>query len=109
MSNAQQPFPSQYNLFRGISAIFIKEGKLSSAAFSNYEMSVDRGDMCSATQTQARKSAWIKVASFSHTVPQALNQEIKHDPKPDNNAHTLVIGKKTNSIRRKFAKESTLI
>lgn len=85
-------------LWRRIHPIHFKDGRLTSAAFSGYEMSVDieriQQDMMITLGDDAG------VAEFRAAAAQALNQRTIADPLPDNPAHALVVGHKSKSTRR---------
>ena len=78
----------------------LENGKVSSAAFSGDEMSVD----VASVQIEMSKTLVdsVGVAEFEARIAQALNQETIADPIPENPAHALVIGKKTKAIKRKL-------
>ncbi len=49
------------------------------------------------------------LASFLAGSARKLDQQVLHEPIPDNIAHSTVRGEKTRSIRKKLAKVSTVI
>ena len=76
----------------------LRSGKVSSAAFSDDEMSVDIASIqmhMSETLVDG-----VGVAEFDASTAQALGQDTFADPIPENPAHALVVGKKTKSIKR---------
>jgi hypothetical protein len=48
------------------------------------------------------------VAEFSAAIPIDLGYKCKHDPKPDNEAHALIVGD-TNRIAKKLSKSVTQV
>lgn len=98
------------DLYRRISPAqyYEKEGRPASAAFRDFELSVDWSKYTTPERT-LRGYPSHHLASFKAIVPRQLNQEVKHDPVPDNYAHSLVIGKKTLSIARKLARSCKFI
>lgn len=76
------------------------DGKVSSIAFSDPELSVDiariQQDMSITLAGEAG------VAEFQASAAQALDQQTVADPLPDNAAHALVIGQKPKSVQRKL-------
>jgi hypothetical protein len=105
-------------LLRRICELFItKDNKISSAAFefvyrisssgfSNEELSVDLESLLNDVRESLKNFPNEGLASFPASVPQELNLEIKHDPKENNYAHALIMGKKTKSKRKKLAREA---
>jgi len=45
------------------------------------------------------------LASLTARLARACNQKVARDPLPDEPAHALVVGKKSGSVRRRFATE----
>ena len=83
-----------------------EENRPTSAAFKDPEMSVDILSMTTVSESyeRARKLGKNAVASFSYQQAIELGLEVKHDPIEGNDAHALVLGKKTNSISKKLAR-----
>jgi hypothetical protein len=80
--------------------------RLSSAAFDNVEMSVDLSSIRQALGEApdiavAAYPGW-GLAAITAGVARAKAQAVCRDPKPDNPAHGLVVGKKTQSTRKYF-------
>lgn len=71
---------------------------MSSAAFSDIELSVDVANI------QLHMSITLKngagVAAIGTAAARGLDQEVRGDPLPDNPAHALVIGRKPKSVKR---------
>lgn len=110
-------FESDHDLYRGIRPDAwwsLNENRPTSLAFKDYEMSVD---WCIySTQSESfdrykRLSGLTKAALASIKVRDVLSlqQELKYNPceirGEYNPAHTLVIGKKTKTVARRFARE----
>jgi hypothetical protein len=91
-------------LHRRIHPFFRKpDGRVSSQAFTDPEMSVDRGRYWSAGQTLhgCNGHAVAMVVTF---FARGLQQEVVADPVLLNPAHALVKGKKSKSIAKSFAR-----
>ena len=100
-------------ILRRILDDWIKEnGNISSAAFQNTsntdDMSVNLSRLTTPEETVSEYPS-CGVASFLAGFARELDQKVLHDPILDNIAHSTVRGKKTKSIRKKFAKGSTVI
>lgn len=83
-------------------------GSVSSAAFTDAELSVNRASIASVEETIAKYPAH-GVASFEARVARALEQEVVAAPELLNRAHALVRGKKTKSVQRKLAQACKLV
>jgi hypothetical protein len=79
-----------------------KEDRVSSAAFTHFEASVDWARHTTPEQTVAGFPN-NHVAALQAKIPRAKNQEVRHDPTPNNYSHSLIIGKKTSSVRKFLA------
>ena len=91
-------------LWRRIHKDHFVDGRITSAAFKDPQMSVDiarlRDDM---SLTLANG---VGVASFSSTVAYDNGQQVYSNPLVDNQAHALVIGSKPRNVRREFCNSS---
>ena len=98
------------SLYRRIHPNFyvIKENRIASGAFKDYETSVDLARLCT-PQKALEGYDNHHLAELKAKIPRERGQEVRHDPKPKNPAHSLIIGKKTLSISRYLAKNSILI
>lgn len=96
-------------LHRRIHPTFIKpDGSLSSQAFTDPEMSVDRAEYRPLNETM--DGCWGHgCAAVSTELACALDQDVVADPLLLNPAHALVKGKKTKSIARKLARKSVRV
>ncbi len=96
-------------LHRRIHPTFKKDdGTVSSAAFTDPEMSVDRGSYCDLEQTLLGSSGY-GVAVLLTATARGYGQEVVSDPVLLNPAHALVRGEKPKSIARKLARASMWI
>lgn len=96
-------------LHRRIHPTFKKDdGTVSSAAFTDREMSVDRGAFCSLEQTLTGCGGY-GVAALLAATARGYDQEVVADPILLNPAHALVRGEKTKSTARKLARASIWI
>jgi hypothetical protein len=102
-------FEVQDELFRGIHPDHWKENQVTSAAFNDEDLSVDWSIFSTPTQTQSRFSEkGYGVAAITVGFARELNQEVVWAPLMDNKAHSLVKGKKSQSIRRQLARSCTV-
>lgn len=93
-------------LHRRIHPTFKKEdGTVSSAAFTDREMSVDRSPYCNVEQTLFGYGGY-GVAALLAATARTFDQEVISDPLLLNPAHALVKGEKPKSIARKLARAS---
>lgn len=94
-------------LWRRIHEDHYKDGRITTAAFKDPEMSVDiarlRSDM-SATLANG-----VGVAKFSSAIAYDNEQEVCRDPDGENEAHALVIGNKPRSISLKFCEAAEFV
>ena len=112
-----RPLTENDLFYRAIHPDWIKEdGKVSSAAFSNASqtnrMSVDWAARSTPQETFDRWPQWGDcrgVASITAGVCCQNDQKIEYTPKEDNCAHSDIVGKKTDRIRRNFAKSAKLL
>jgi hypothetical protein len=88
---------------------FVKsDGSLSSQAFTDPQMSVDRAWYRSVDDT-LEKYAGYGVAQFLCQVAIDLGQEVVPAPELLNVAHALVKGQKPKSVQRQFARLSQIV
>jgi len=97
----REPLEGSESLWRRIHRTHIVDnGQVSSIAFSDPELSVDiariQKDMSITLAGEAG------VSDFRASAAQALDQQTVADPRPDNAAHALVLGRKPKSVRRKL-------
>ncbi len=91
----------------------VDNGKIMSAAFQNSsfddKMSVDIASMTALERSFKKlKRRGFGLASFSVGLARGLNQQVAHEPVPLNYAHGSVIGRKSKTVRRKFARMAQL-
>lgn len=84
------------------------DGTVSSAAFKDPEMSVDRAALRRVEETLKAHDGYGAVALIAADA-RALDQKVHADPTLLNPAHALVVGKKTGSISKKLAAASTWV
>lgn len=82
-----------------------EEKRPTSAAFKDEEMSVDILSMTTVDESyeRAKKIGKHAVVSLGFQQVLDLGLEVKHDPIEGNDAHALILGKKTKSIAKKLA------
>ena len=80
-----------------------KDNSISSAAFTPERMSVNWAARSTVEET-LREHENDGLASILAELCWTLNQQIEHTPITGNPAHCEVVGKKTKSIRRQFAR-----
>ena len=83
----------------------VRNGHVSSAAFSDPDLSVDVSRI--QLDMSITLSGGAGVAEFQASAAQALDQQTVADPLPDNAAHALVIGQKPKSVQRKLRNAAT--
>ncbi len=95
-------------LYRAIHPTWVMpDGSISSGAFDGIEMSVDLASKTTVSRCWRRfRQPRGGLASVTVGFARALKQEVRHHPQPCNNAHTLVIGKKTRSVQRQLARNA---
>lgn len=97
-------------LHRRIHPAQMQDGRVSTAAFSDPEMSVDRARMRTA-QESLQKHAGYGLAGFTAGFARGVKdpQEVLPSPSLFNPSHALVKGKKSKATRREFALGSSLV
>jgi len=104
MNDAQ--LPDAETLRRRVFPGHLKEdNSISSAAFTDDEMSVDRAKLRSVDESLSEHPGY-GLAEFEAGFARGLGQSVEADPKVLNLAHALVRGKKSRSVRRLFAQQS---
>ena len=80
----------------------------SSGAFNNNRdgspMSVDLAKIAKFPSVTLKGHEDYNFASITAGLARDCNQIVAHDPQPDNPAHSVVVGKKSKSVRSRFAK-----
>lgn len=93
-------------LHRRVRPEFVKpDGSVSSQAFTDHNLSVDRAAYCDVAST-LRGFQSTGVVSIVAALARELNQEVLAEPSLLNPAHALVKGKKTKSIARALARSA---
>lgn len=98
---------SSESLWRRVHRDHFKKGRVTSAAFKDYEMSVDRANI--QESMQATLLDGVGVAKLNCGDVNSLGQQVRAAPRPDNAAHALVIGTKTTSISRQIRKMAVFV
>ncbi len=98
-------------LYRGVHPDWVKpNGEISSGAFDGDEMSVDIAKKTTPERSWNRmRKIQAGMASVTVRLARSLKQEVRHHPLPLNHAHGLVVGKKTSSVRKQFARKATWV
>lgn len=101
-------------LLRRIHPTQVDGDRLSSSAFKDPEMSVDRAALLSSPQVALSKAKHAShgLAELVARAARAMEQEVVHDPQElfePEWAHSLVKGAKPKSIARRLAAASSLI
>ncbi|MYD03817.1 MAG: hypothetical protein F4X21_02575 [Acidimicrobiia bacterium] len=91
-------------LWRRIHKDHFIDGRITTAAFKDPEMSVDIARL--RVEMSLTLADGVGVASFSSGLAYDNGQVVFSDPVPGNPAHALVIGNKPRSIRKAFCKAS---
>ena len=87
---------------------FRPDGSISSQAFRDDEMSVDRAAFRRVEETLAGYGGY-GIAALGTTTARNLGQRVLADPLPLNPAHALVRGRKTKSISRRLARSASWV
>ena len=104
--NERKPLDGGETLWRRIHPDHVlHNGIVSSAAFSNLNLSVDVARIQKHMSTTLGGGAGV--AEFKATAAQELNQQTVADPLPENPAHALVIGNKSPSVKRALRDAAT--
>ena len=102
----RQPLEGGESLWRRIHRTHIvRDGQVSSAAFSDPELSVDIARIQREMSITLADEAGV--AAFQASAAHSLGQETVADPLPENAAHALVIGPKSKSVQRKLRNAAT--
>jgi hypothetical protein len=80
------------------------DGRITTAAFKDYSMSVDVARLCPGMWVTLGNG--VGVASFSSAVAYDNGQDVRLDPVEGNEAHAVVIGNKPRSTRKAFCEAS---
>lgn len=110
-----RPFEPDDRFFRLIPQVFIdsKRGRISPGAFSNTtgtdEMSVDWALLSTAAESQARWPRPAAVGQFTKQLCDDLQQSCGYQPLPENLAHCAVVGRKPESVAKRFARATRLV
>lgn len=96
-------------LHRRVHPTFIRpDGSISSQAFRDEEMSVDRAAFREVEETLAGYRGY-GIAALGAAAARNLGQAVLADPLPRNPAHALVRGRKSKSTSRKLARAASWV
>lgn len=100
------PIPDDDELYRRIVPLHYKEkeDRPSSAAFSNYKLSVNWATHTTPKLTLQNQPDSVRLASIISRIPRLKMLKVEHDPLDDNFSHSLIIGKKTKSKKKFLAR-----
>lgn len=104
-----EEIPPTDDLYRRIPPDQMKFGKITSAAFEDFETSVDWCKYSTPRQTVGQrffKYWWV--GAVEAKVPINLGQEVIHDPQK-NQAHTLIKGIKTMEVSERIAESCRIV
>lgn len=92
-------------------AFYKKTGKkrLSSAAYQPPDLSVDIEKLGATPENTLNGFLNFSLVSFTAGQARLQKQKVCHDPLPKNNAHGLVVGKKTRGTCRQLRKGSSWV
>ena len=96
------------DLYRRIHPSQVKDGKLTSAAFKDLQLSVDLARLTTPQRSLSRHPSH-GLASITALVARSLGQEVIHNPLNINPAHALVIGNKSLATARSLARSATWV
>src|SRR3990170_1644051 len=94
------------DLYRRIHPLQVRDGRPTSAAFTDPELSVDLARLTTPEHSLSGH-ATHGLASITAGHARSLRQDVFHEPLETNPAHALVRGKKTPSIARSLARSVT--
>lgn len=106
----QEDINDEDDLYRRIPHLWYveKEDRVSSAAFTNDKVSVDWARYTTPQKTVADFPDNY-VAALQAKIPREKGQKVRHDPIPNNYSHSLIIGKKTESVKRYLARNCKFV
>jgi len=96
------------HLYRRIHPLQVKDGRPTSAAFKDPELSVDLARLTTLQQSLAAYPTY-GLASITAGHARSLEQEVFHDPLESNPAHALVKGTKPPRTARGLARSATWV
>ena len=106
MSEVPMDISDNEQLNRRIHPTFVKpDGSLSSQAFKDPSMSVDRAEFRATSDSLLNRNGY-GLAGFLTLMAREIGQNVFAQPELLNPAHAIVEGKKTKSVARSFAKAS---
>lgn len=109
MSEIPTDIADTENLNRRIHPTFVKpDGSVSSQAFTDLKMSVDRAKYRTIKESLLNYNGY-GLAGFLTLIAINAGQEVYAEPELLNYAHAIVSGKKTKSIARIFSKASAWV
>lgn len=85
-----------------------KEDRISSAAFKDEETSVNWSEYATPAETVSGFPGF-RVGALKAKIPRSEKQKVIHDPKPTNYSHSLIVGKKTQSVAKHLARACMLL
>ena len=96
------------DLYRRIHPSQVKDGKLTSAAFKDPQLSVDLARLTTPQRSLSGHPSY-GLASITALLARSLGQEVVHNPLEVNPAHALVIGNKNLGTARSLARSATWV
>jgi hypothetical protein len=83
--------------------------RLTSANFKSHELSVDIARLTTPDRSLHGRPGHHLAQFLAGFARHACDQEVVHDPLCDNDAHALVIGDKSRTLRRQLAESCTWV
>lgn len=109
MTVAPKDIDDKEKLNRRIHPTFVKpDGTVSSQAFTDLKMSVDRAEYRKPKESLLNYNGY-GLAGFLTQIARKIGQDVYSEPELLNFAHAIVEGKKTKSIARSLAKAATWV
>jgi hypothetical protein len=87
----------------------LRDGSVKHSYFSRLEMSVDKASRATPEQTCLRLGGRVAVGQIIALDCRNVNQVVAPDPIEDNDAHSLVYGKKTNPVKKYLGKKMKIV
>jgi hypothetical protein len=109
MTVAPKDIDDKEQLNRRIHPTFVKpDGTVSSQAFTDLKMSVDRAEYRKPKESLLNYNGY-GLAGFLTQIARKIGQDVYSEPELLNFAHAIVEGKKTKSIARSLVKAATWV
>jgi hypothetical protein len=105
---SREAIPDCDRLYRAVHSNWVKpDGTISSGAFDGINMSVDLASKTTKERVWRRfRKRTAGLALVTVRLARDLKQDVRHSPEPFRYSHTLVLGRKTQATRKRFARNA---